>query len=155
MHDDGFMGRAIALSFEAINSGGGPFGAIIVLDGQIIGQGTNRVVIAADPTAHAEIVAIRMACQAVGSHILDHAIMYTTCEPCPMCLGAIWWARLSRVIYGNTRQDAASIGFDDEAIYRELSVPLESRTLPMHRLRAEEAFEVFRQWLNKPDRTLY
>ncbi len=150
-----YMRRAIALSVESVATGGGPFGAVIVRDGRIIGEGINRVVPHADPTAHAEIVAIRAACNALGTNVLDRATIYTTCEPCPMCLGAIWWARIAEIAYGNTREDAARIGFDDDAIYREVAAPLDRRTLPLRRFMAEEAAEAFRLWLSKPDRVEY
>ena len=150
-----YMRRAIALSAESVATGGGPFGAVIVRDGTIIGEGINRVVPHADPTAHAEIVAIRNACRTLGTNALDGATIYTTCEPCPMCLGAIWWARIESIAYGNTREDAARIGFDDAAIYREVAAPLDRRALPLRRFMAEEAAEAFRLWLLKPDRVEY
>ncbi len=150
-----FMRRAIALSCESVASGGGPFGAVVVRDGRIIGEGVNRVVPHGDPTAHAEVVAIRAACRTIGSHTLGGAVIYTTCEPCPMCLGAIWWARLSAIVYGNARDEAGKIGFDDAAIYREVSSPLAARTLPLHRFMADEAAEAFRLWMAKADRVQY
>jgi guanine deaminase len=150
-----FMRRAIELSLECVASDEGPFGAVVVRDGRIVGEGVNRVVPSGDPTAHAEIVAIRAACQAIGSHVLDGAVIYTSCEPCPMCLGAIWWARISEIVYANNRDDAASIGFDDDAIYREVAAPLDSRKLPIRRLSASEALEAFKRWESKPDRILY
>jgi tRNA(Arg) A34 adenosine deaminase TadA len=153
--DATFMRRAIELSMECVASDEGPFGAVVVYQGRIIGEGVNRVVPTGDPTAHAEIVAIRAACKTVGSHVLDGAVIYTSCEPCPMCLGAIWWARISEIVYANERANAAAIGFDDEAIYREVAAPLESRTLPIRRMSASEAFEAFKLWRSKPDRILY
>jgi guanine deaminase len=155
MTDVDFMRRAIALSRQAAEAGGGPFGAVVVRGGKIVGEGVNRVVPAADPTAHAEVVAIRMACEAVGSHVLDGATIYTSCEPCPMCLGAIWWARIGEVVYANGRQDAAAIGFDDAAIYAEIAQPLTHRRLPLRRLLADEARAVFDLWCEKPDRVPY
>jgi tRNA(Arg) A34 adenosine deaminase TadA len=155
MDDALFMRRAIELSAACAKSDEGPFGAVVVRNGKIIGEGVNRVVPTGDPTAHAEIVAIRSACQAVGSHVLDGAVMYTSCEPCPMCLGAIWWARISEIVYANDRVDAAAIGFDDDAIYREVAAPLESRKLPLRRIGASEALEVFKAWQVKPDRVPY
>ena len=137
------------------NSDEGPFGAVVARDGRIIGEGVNRVVPSGDPTAHAEIVAIREACRAVGSHVLDGAVIYTSCEPCPMCLGAIWWARISEIVYANNREDAAAIGFDDDAIYQEVAAPLESRKLPIRRMSASEALEVFKRWQAKPGRVPY
>jgi guanine deaminase len=155
MTDVDFMRRAIALSRQAAEAGGGPFGAVVVRGGKIVGEGVNRVVPAADPTAHAEVVAIRMACEAVCSHVLDGATIYTSCEPCPMCLGAIWWARIGEVVYANDRQDAAAIGFDDAAVYAEIAQPLERRRLPLRRLLADEARAVFELWGNKTDRVPY
>ena len=155
MNEVGYMTRAIALSRESVSSGGGPFGAVVVRDGRIIGEGTNRVVPHADPTAHAEIVAIRAACQAIDSHVLDNAVIYTSSEPCPMCLGAIWWARMSGIVYGNSRKDAAAIGFDDESIYKDILLPLEQRKISIRQLNSNEAHEVFRLWLNKADRVPY
>jgi tRNA(Arg) A34 adenosine deaminase TadA len=150
-----FMRRAIELSLACANSDEGPFGAVVVRDRRIIGEGVNRVVPTGDPTAHAEIVAIRAACQTIGSYVLDGAVIYTSCEPCPMCLGAIWWARISEIVYANNREDAAAIGFDDDAIYREVAAPLANRKLPIRRLSASEALEVFKLWRSKPDRILY
>ena len=155
MDDLKFMRRAIELSLECVNSDEGPFGAVVVRDGRIIGEGVNRVVPSGDPTAHAEIVAIRAACQAIGSHVLDGAVLYTSCEPCPMCLGAVWWARISEIVYGNSREDAASIGFDDDAIYQEVALPLESRKLPIRRMNATEALQAFKLWQSKPNRVPY
>lgn len=155
MDDVKFMRRAIELSLECVASDEGPFGAVVVREGRIIGEGVNGVVPSGDPTAHAEIVAIRAACKAIGSHVLDGAVIYTSCEPCPMCLGAIWWARISEIVYANNRDDAASIGFDDDAIYREVAAPLENRKLPIRRLSASEAFEAFKLWRSKPDRVPY
>ncbi len=155
MDEVDFMRRAIALSRQGVVSGGGPFGAVIVRAGRIIGEGMNRVVPAADPTAHAEVVAIRMACEAIGTHVLDGATIYTSCEPCPMCLGAIWWARLSEIVYANSRTDAAAIGFDDAAIYEEVARPLDGRRLRLRRLGAGEALAVFDLWRRTPDRVSY
>src|SRR4051794_26410300 len=155
MDDTQFMRRAIELSLACAKSDEGPFGAVVVRDGRIIGEGVNRVVPTGDPTAHAEIVAIRAACQTIGSYVLDGAVIYTSCEPCPMCLGAIWWARISEIVYANNREDAASIGFDDDAIYQEVAAPLGNRKLPIRRLSASEALEVFKLWRSKPDRILY
>ena len=150
-----FMRRAIELSASCTWSDEGPFGAVVVKDGRIVGEGVNRVVPTGDPTAHAEIVAIRAACEATGSHVLDGAVLYTSCEPCPMCLGAAWWARVKEIVYANNRADAAAIGFDDDAIYQEVAAPLHSRKLPMRRLGAAEALEVFRLWHAKPDKVPY
>jgi len=155
MDELAFMRRAIELSRANMDAGGGPFGAVVVRGGEIIGEGANRVVPDADPTAHAEVVAIRRACAKIGSHILDGATIYTSCEPCPMCLAASWWARVAEIVYGNSRKDAASIGFDDEAIYNEMPRPIDQRQLPLRRLSAAEAREVFDLWLKKPDRIPY
>lgn len=150
-----FMRRAIALSCQGVAEGGGPFGAVVVRDGVVIGEGRNAVVPARDPTAHAEIVAIRAACAALGTHDLTGGVIYTSCEPCPMCLGAIWWARLGGVVYGNDRADAAAIGFDDAAIHDEVCRPVAARRLPLRRLMAAEAAEAFRIWQAKPDKVPY
>ena len=155
MNDLTFMRRAIELSASCANTDEGPFGAVVVLDGKIIGEGVNQVVQTGDPTAHAEVVAIRNACKALGSHVLDGAVVYTSCEPCPMCLGAAWWARVREIVYANSREDAAAIGFDDDAIYREIATPLDQRTLPIRRLGAAEALEVFKLWHAKPDKVPY
>ena len=149
------MRRAIALSVEGVAAGGGPFGAVVVQGGRIIGEGRNNVVPGADPTQHAEIVAIRAACAALGTHDLAGATMYTSCEPCPMCLGAIWWSRITTIVYGNTRVDAAAIGFDDDALYQEVARPLTDRALPLRRLLGGEAQGAFRLWADKPDRVPY
>ena len=155
MSETDFMTRAIQLSAENLAMNGGPFGAVVVRQGKIIGEGANRVVPTSDPTAHAEIVAIRAACQTVQSHALEGATIYTTCEPCPMCLSAIWWARISQIVYGNSREDAALIGFDDDEIYKEVSRPFAARKLPVRRFMATEAGEIFAAWLNKTDRVPY
>ncbi len=151
----GFMRRAIALSLQCVASDEGPFGAVVVREGRIVGEGVNRVIPTGDPTAHAEVVAIRDACKALGTHVLDGAVIYTSCEPCPMCLGAAWWARVSEIVYANSRADAAAIGFDDAAIYEEVAAPLDRRRLPIRRLGADEALEAFRRWFGKPDRVPY
>jgi len=152
---ESFMRRAIALSCQGVEAGGGPFGAVVVKDGQIIGEGMNQVVPHADPTAHAEIVAIRAACAALGTHDLAGAVIISSCEPCPMCLGAIWWSRIGLVVYGNDRVDAAAIGFDDAAIYAEVAAPTEARSLPLRRVLAEEALAAFKLWQAKPDKIPY
>jgi guanine deaminase len=150
------MRRAIALSAEKMREGlGGPFGAVIARDGTIIAQGYNRVTSANDPTAHAEVSAIREACKALGSFTLAGCEIYTSCEPCPMCLGAIYWARLDRVYYANTRLDAAAIGFDDARIYQEFLAAIEDRAVPLIRIGAEEAKRVFEEWSAKPDKIPY
>jgi tRNA(Arg) A34 adenosine deaminase TadA len=152
---ENYMRRAIALSCQGVETGGGPFGAVVVKDGQIIGEGMNQVVPHADPTAHAEIVAIRAACAALGTHDLTGAVIVSSCEPCPMCLGAIWWSRIGLVVYGNDRADAATIGFDDAAIYAEVAAPPEARRLPLRRVLAEEALAAFQFWQAKPDKVPY
>jgi tRNA(Arg) A34 adenosine deaminase TadA len=150
------MRRAVALSAEKMRAGfGGPFGAVVARAGAIIAEGFNQVLSDSDPTAHAEVVAIREACRRLGSFSLQGCEMYTSCEPCPMCLGAIYWARLDRVYYANTRTDAAAIGFDDDHIYRELDRPIDGRIVPFIRLESEEARRIFQEWLEKPDRIPY
>ena len=150
------MSRAIALSLRNVRSGkGGPFAAVIVKKGRIIAEGTNRVTSVNDPTAHAEIVAIRKACKALGRFQLDGCEIYTTCEPCPMCLGAIYWARPAKVYYGNLQKDAARVGFDDSFIFRELKLPLSRRRIKMVPMMRQEALKAFRAWEQKPDKIEY
>jgi guanine deaminase len=142
-----FMQLAIRLATENVLSGaGGPFGAVIVKDGKIVSTGVNTVTAVNDPTAHAEVNAIRQACQALGSFQLPGCVLYTSCEPCPMCLGAIYWVRLDSIFFGNTCHDAAEVGFDDSFIYEELRVPTGQRKLPMVRLLPDKAIESFRAW---------
>jgi tRNA(Arg) A34 adenosine deaminase TadA len=144
-----FLERAIALSKQGMESGkGGPFGCVIVKDDVIIGEGNNCVTSANDPTAHAEVVAIRAACKKLGTYQLDGCDIYTNCEPCPMCLGAIYWARPRRVIYANTRQEAAAIEFDDDFIYDEINVPARDRKIPFIHCPHPEAKEIFIAWKN-------
>jgi guanine deaminase len=151
-----FMREAIRLSIENIQSGkGGPFAAVIVKDGKIIARGTNLVLSANDPTAHAEIAAIREACKILNSFQLDGCEIFTSCEPCPMCLGAIYWARPERVFYGNTKQDAAEINFDDSFIYEELTKKMTDRSIPMVQVLHEEALAAFKAWKEKPDKIAY
>jgi guanine deaminase len=150
------MRRAIALSAEKMRAGlGGPFGAVIARAGEIIAEGHNQVTSGNDPTAHAEVVAIREACRKLGAFSLQGCEMYTSCEPCPMCLGAIYWARLDRVYYANTRTDAAAIGFDDDHIYRELDRPIDGRAVPFIHLESTEARQIFKEWLEKADKIPY
>lgn len=150
------MRRAIRLAVEAVESGlGGPFGAVIVREGEIVAVGQNRVTSAGDPTAHAEIVAIRAACEALGTHQLSGCVIYSSCEPCPMCLAAIEWARLDRLYYAATREDAAAAGFDDARLYEELALPPEERSLPTEMLLGDEALAAFRAWVDKKDRIPY
>jgi guanine deaminase len=151
-----FMARAIELSLNNVRSGtGGPFATVIVKDGKIIAEGTNRVTSVNDPTAHAEIVAIRDACKQLGHFELTGCEIYTTCEPCPMCLGAIYWARPARLYFASTAADAAKIGFDDAFIYDEMRLPFEKRRIPMIPLMREEALEAFRAWEEKKDKIPY
>lgn len=142
-----FMLEAIRLSIENVTSGnGGPFGAVIVKDGEIIARGANGVTATNDPTAHAEVVAIRQACAALGTFQLDGCEIYTSCEPCPMCLGAIYWARPDKMYFANTKKDAADINFDDKFIYEELELPYQNRKLQTEQIMAEEALEAFKLW---------
>ncbi len=150
------MRRAIALSREGMERNeGGPFGAVIVHGDEVVGEGNNQVVRGLDPTAHAEVVAIRAACAHLGRFDLRGCVLYTSCEPCPMCLAAVYWARLDRLFYANDRGEAARIGFDDALIYREVALPPGERALPMARMLGPEAREVFDLWLAKPDRVPY
>ncbi len=150
------MTRAIELSLENVRSGrGGPFAAVVAKSGEIIAEATNCVTATNDPTAHAEMVAIRDACRKLGHFELTGCDLYTTCEPCPMCLGAIYWARPARVFFGNTAADAAAVGFDDAFIYEELKHPLAGRKIPMIPLLREKALEAFRAWQAKPDKAPY
>jgi tRNA(Arg) A34 adenosine deaminase TadA len=151
-----FMRAAIRLSIDMMRRGkGGPFGAIIVKGNRIVGRGCNQVTSANDPTAHAEIVAIRDACRRLKTFCLDECDLYTSCEPCPMCLSAIYWSRLRKVYYGNTRQDAARIAFDDDFIYRQVALPIGRRSLVMKRLLPREAIVAFREWQAKTDKVPY
>jgi guanine deaminase len=152
----GFMRQAIELSIENVRSGkGGPFAALVVKDGRIVGVGTNLVTSTFDPTAHAEVVAIREACRALAQFQLTGCEIYTSCEPCPMCLGAIFWARPAKVYFGNTHDDAAKIGFDDSFIYQQLKVKAPERAIPMVQLMREEALSAFQEWERKADRIPY
>lgn len=151
-----FMARAIQLSLENVRSGcGGPFGAVIVRNGEIIAEGVNQVTSRNDPTAHAEVLAIRQACSKLASFELKDCELYTSCEPCPMCLGAIYWARLARLYYANTADDAAKIGFDDSFIYREIQAAHTHRRIPTVQLMRDEALVAFRAWADKPDKITY
>ena len=151
-----FMLEAIRISREKMRRGaGGPFGAVVVRDGRIIARGWNRVTSANDPTAHAEVTAIRAACRKLKSFHLDDCELYTSCEPCPMCLAAIYWARFKKVFYANTRRDAARIEFDDDLIYREVARPVARRKLAMQQLLRPEALKVFAEWQAKPDKVRY
>lgn len=148
--------RAIALAREHMLAGhGGPFGAVIAREGKILGEGWNQVATQNDPTAHAEVVAIRAATQAMGSWKLPGATLYTSCEPCPMCLAAAWWARVDRIVYAANRDAAAAAGFDDSALYAEVARPLSERHLPISHALADEGGTVFQEWLAKDDRVEY
>ena len=149
------MREAIRLSEDNVRNGGGPFGAVIARDGEIVGTGTNRVTPDCDPTAHAEVNAIRAAASRLGTFDLSGCEIYSSCEPCPMCLGAIYWAHLDRLYYGNDKQDAAGIGFDDAFIYRELDLKPVDRSLKSETLLSDEAAAAFRVWAAKPDKVEY
>ena len=149
------MARAIELSVENVNAGGGPFGAVVVKDGAIVAEGVNRVTAAHDPTAHAEVSVIRAACAKLGAFELRDCDLYTSCEPCPMCLGAIYWARLAHVFFANLATDAARVGFDDAFIYREIAQPHARREIPMTQMMREEALAAFRAWEKKPNKIEY
>ncbi len=156
MDNAAFMRHAIALSRAKMDAGeGGPFGAVIVRAGVVIAEGWNCVTSLNDPTAHAEVVAIRKACAKLDNFRLDDCEIYTSCEPCPMCLAAIYWARLGRIFYANTRDDAADIGFDDGFLYDEIARPMAERAIPAHRLLAREARRTFDAWTEKTDKILY
>lgn len=150
------MREAIRISLQKMRrNAGGPFGAVIVKAGRVVGRGWNRVTSVNDPTAHAEIMAIRDACRRLKTFSLEGCELYTSCEPCPMCLAAIYWARLKRVYFGNTRKDAARIGFDDDFLYREVARPLAKRALPMKQVLRGEALAAFAEWERKPDKIAY
>ncbi|RYZ85383.1 MAG: nucleoside deaminase [Proteobacteria bacterium] len=150
------MLRAIELSYENMRKGeGGPFGAVVVKNGKIIGEGWNRVTSSNDPTAHAEIVAIRAACKELGDFSLAGCEIYTSCEPCPMCLSAIYWARIEKIYFGNTRKDAAQINFDDDFLYSEIPKAIAERKIPMIACGREQAQAVFQEWTTKLDKKPY
>ena len=154
--DDGrFMQMAIDLSVINIEEGGGPFGAVIVRDGKLIAKGANRVVLNNDPTAHAEVVAIRNACQALGTFDLSGCTVYTSCEPCPMCLSALYWAGIERICYANTKRDAAAIDFDDSFIYDQLRLDYDDRSIHCEHFMRNEALGAFRRWADKVDKVEY
>lgn len=153
--DEKFMRRAIELSAESVERGGGPFGAVIVKDGEVVAESANSVTLDNDPTAHAEVNTIRNACKRLGTFDLTGCEIYTSCEPCPMCLGAIYWAHISRIYYSCDRADAAAAGFDDDMIYREIDVKPELRSVPSVRLLAGEGDYVFRRWRESDDVTRY
>jgi tRNA(Arg) A34 adenosine deaminase TadA len=156
MTPDELMRRAVALSLEKMQAGsGGPFGAVIARNGEVIAEGWNQVTSGNDPTAHAEVVAIRRACTALGRFDLSDCEIYSSCEPCPMCLAAVYWARLKRLAFGNDRQAAAAIGFDDDFLYREVPKPIAERTIPTVQMLADEAAAAFAAWAAKPDKVAY
>jgi guanine deaminase len=151
-----FMARAIQLAIENVRSGkGGPFGAVVAKDGSLVAEGVNQVTLTNDPTAHAEVLAIRRACQKLGLFELKGCDLYTSCEPCPMCLGAIYWARVPRVYFGTIAADATKIGFDDSAIYHEIAQPHSQRKIPMIQMMREEALAAFRVWEETPAKIPY
>jgi len=155
-NDDIFMREAIRLAKEGVaNELGGPFGAVVVKDNKIIGRGQNRVLVDKDPTAHAEVTAIRNACEHLGHFQLDGCTVYTSCEPCPMCLGALYWARPSRIVYACSREDAAKVGFDDEFIYQELELHTSNRHIPTDQIMRQEALSAMEAWEKKQDKTHY
>ena len=155
MTKEELMQRAIELSINSVRNGGGPFGAIIARKGEIIAEGSNGVTIYNDPTAHAEVTAIRKACEKLGTFDLTGCEIYTSCEPCPMCLGAIYWAHLDKIYYANDRKDAADIGFDDDFIYQEIEVKPQYRKKPSEILMREEGLKAFRIWNKKTDKIEY
>ena len=151
-----FMKEAIELSLKNIREGkGGPFAAVVVKNGEIVSRGTNLVTSTNDPTAHAEVVAIREACRVLGTFQLSGCELYTSCEPCPMCLGAIYWARPDKVYYANTHADAAHIGFDDKIIYDEIALPIDGRRIPMIQMMRDEAVLAFQEWRSIQDKIHY
>jgi guanine deaminase len=154
--DNPFMARAIQLSLDNVLSGqGGPFGAVVVKDDSILAEGVNRVTASSDPTAHAEVVAIRSACAKLGTFVLEGCEIYTSCEPCPMCLGAIYWAHIARIYFGNVAAEASKIGFDDSFIYQEFAQPLPQRSIPIIQMMHEQAIAAFRAWQEKPNKIQY
>ena len=154
--DEKFMRQAIRLAIENVTSGrGGPFGAVVVKDGAVIATGANQVTASNDPTAHAEVTAIRNACQALGTFSLEGCELYSSCEPCPMCLAAIYWSRCRAIFYGSNAQDAARAGFDDAHLYAEMNKPLDQRALPIHNLLPDEAGESFAVWQQSPFKVEY
>ena len=150
-----FMMKAIELSIKSVNNGTGPFGAVIVKNNKIISEGFNTVTLSNDPTSHAEIVAIRAACKELSNFSLEDCDLYTTCEPCPMCLSAIYWARINKIYYANTRSDAKKIDFSDAMIYEELNKTINERKIPMHQMMREEAIKAFELWDKKTDKVKY
>ena len=150
-----FMDLAVKLSVENIDNGGGPFGAVIVKDGEIVATGVNRVTASNDPTAHAEVNAIREACSKLGNFKLSGCVIYSSCEPCPMCLSALYWAGVAKIYFGNTKEDAAAIDFSDNMIYDELKLPIERRRLPTVHVEGSGAIKAFEKWASDPHKTEY
>lgn len=155
MNQQDIMRRAIALSEKSVRTGGGPFGAVIAKDGEIIAEGSNRVTIDNDPTAHAEVCTIRKACEKLGTFDLKGCVIYTSCEPCPMCFGAIYWAHLEKIYYANDRKDAGKIGFDDDFIYEEIAIEPQYRKKPSEIILQNEAINAFKMWTLKDDKSEY
>lgn len=153
--DAKFMQQAIDLSIANVANGGGPFGAVIVRDGEVIATGTNRVTANCDPTAHAEVSAIRAACAKLGDFKLSGCTIYSSCEPCPMCLSALYWAGVERIFYGNTKQDAKEIDFDDSFIYDQIALDYSERSIPCINIMRDNALEGFKAWREKADKILY
>ena len=153
--DERFMQMAIDLSIENVANGGGPFGAVIVRNGEVVATGTNRVTASCDPTAHAEVSAIRSACAKLGTFKLEGCVIYSSCEPCPMCLGAIYWAHIDKIYYGANQHDAAEVNFDDSFIYRELELPVDKRRKPVANILHDEALAPFNLWRDKEDKVAY
>ena len=153
--DARFMEMAIRLSVENIDNGGGPFGAVIVRDGEVLSEGTNRVVPDNDPTAHAEVLAIRRACEKLGTYKLEGCTVYSSCEPCPMCMSALYWAGVKRICYGNTKDDAQAIDFDDSFIYDQLRLDYAERAIPCDHFMGDRAIAAFRKWQAKEDKVEY
>ena len=154
--DEKFIREAIQLARQGMeNNDGGPFGALVVKDGKVIARGNNKVTSSNDPTAHAEVVAIREACRVLEDYQLEECVLYTSCEPCPMCLGAIYWARPQRIVYACSREDAANVDFDDDFIYKEIPLPINQRSIPMQQLLQEEGVDVFNAWRLKEDKQMY
>ena len=155
MKNEDFMRLAIELAVENVKNGGGPFGAVIVRNGEVVATGANRVTPNNDPTAHAEVMAIRAACTKLGTFDLSGCVIYTSCEPCPMCLGAIYWAHIDKIFYGANQHDAAAVNFDDSFIYKELALPPRERKKPVENLLPDEALAPFNLWREKDDKVAY
>jgi guanine deaminase len=155
VNDADVLREAIEIGVRSASGGGGPFGALVVKDGRIVGRGNNRVVAERDPTLHAEVVAIRDACRALGTHDLTGAVLFASCEPCPMCFGAAWWARVDRIVHAASRADAAAAGFDDADIYADVALPAAARALATVQLLPEEGWRPFTAWSANPERVPY